>query len=86
MLSRWCVCNASTSKTKNSSLFHNNDVLLYVHYDQKMMAMLAKGKVLPGIEPGSPGCPTSQAVMSIRTGSDNRYTIKPCFDWIYDIR
>ena len=37
----------------------------------------AKGKVLPGIEPGSPGCPTPQDVMSIRTGSDNRYTIEP---------
>jgi hypothetical protein len=37
----------------------------------------AKLKVLPGIEPGSPGCPTSQDMMSIRTGSDNRYTIEP---------
>jgi multimeric flavodoxin WrbA len=30
-------------------------------------------------EPGSPGCPSLRCVMSIRTGSDNRYTIKPCF-------
>lgn len=36
-----------------------------------------KEKVLPGIEPGSPGCPTSIDMMSIRTGSDNRYTIEP---------
>jgi hypothetical protein len=58
--------------------------------DKKDTGSRAKRKVLPGIEPGSPGCPTLRAVMSIRTGSDNRYTIKPflrwwnhsCFDYI----
>jgi hypothetical protein len=40
----------------------------------------AKRKVLPGIEPGSPGVnmyPGDE--ITIRTGSDNRYTIKPFF-------
>jgi hypothetical protein len=40
----------------------------------------AKGKVVPRIELRSPGCPTLQDVMLIRTGSDNRYTIQPVVD------
>lgn len=45
---------------------------------QKEGNYMIKRKVLPGIEPGSPGqSKHALGERGIRTGSDNRYTIKP---------
>jgi hypothetical protein len=76
-----CRIPALNWKHEREKKKKDQDVCFTADWNKSYVARryCAKGKVLPGIEPGSPGCPTpSWKVMSIRTGSDNRYTIEPC--------